>query len=220
MSKHIRAEEIAKLIKEKIENFERQIDLKEVGVVLKVGDGVARVHGLENVEYGEIVKFENGTEGIAFNLEEDNVGIVLMGEETGISEGSKVERTGRIADAPVGDALIGRVVDALGNPIDGKGPIEYTERRAIERIAPGIMTRKPVHEPLQTGIKAIDGLIPIGRGQRELIIGDRQTGKTTIAIDTILNQKLKIVFTSHNVTFGSKLRTWSVKLLKPFRDRD
>ena len=189
MNKQIRAEEIAKLIKEKIEKFERQIDLKEIGVVLKVGDGVARVYGLENVEYGEIVKFENGTEGIAFNLEEDNVGIILMGEESGISEGSKVERTGRIADAPVGDALIGRVVDALGNPIDGKGPIEYTERRAIERIAPGIMTRKPVHEPLQTGIKAIDGLIPIGRGQRELIIGDRQTGKTTIAIDTILNQK-------------------------------
>jgi len=150
---------------------------------------VARVYGLENVEFGEVVEFEDGTEGVAFNLEEDNVGVVLMGEGRGVVEGGKAKRTGRILDMPVGDGLIGRVLDPLGNAIDGKGELDYVERRAVERIAPGIVTRKPIHEPLQTGIKAIDALIPIGRGQRELIIGDRQTGKTTIAIDTILNQK-------------------------------
>ena len=185
----VRSEEVLELIKKQIEEFEYSIKFEETGIVIKVGDGVARVYGLEDVEYGEVVEFEDGTEGVAFNLEEDNVGIVLLGEGKGIVEGGKVKRTGRILDVPVGDALIGRVVDALGNPIDGKGPIDYAERRAVERIAPGIVTRKPVHEPLQTGIKAIDALIPIGRGQRELIIGDRQTGKTTIAIDTILNQK-------------------------------
>ncbi|WP_457567775.1 F0F1 ATP synthase subunit alpha [Desulfurobacterium sp.] len=185
----VRSEEVLELIKKQIEEFEYSIKFEETGVVIKVGDGVARVYGLDDVEYGEVVEFEDGTEGVAFNLEEDNVGIVLLGEGKGIVEGGKVKRTGRILDVPVGDALIGRVVDALGNPIDGKGDIDYAERRAVERIAPGIVTRKPVHEPLQTGIKAIDALIPIGRGQRELIIGDRQTGKTTIAIDTILNQK-------------------------------
>jgi len=185
----IRAEEISELIRKQIEEFEASVKLDETGIVIKVGDGVARVYGLENVEYGEVVEFEDGTEGVAFNLEEDNVGVVLLGEGRGIVEGSKAKRTGRILDMPVGDGLIGRVLDPLGRPIDGKGDIEYVERRAVERIAPGLVTRKPVHEPLQTGIKAIDALIPIGRGQRELIIGDRQTGKTTIAIDTILNQK-------------------------------
>jgi F-type H+-transporting ATPase subunit alpha len=185
----IRAEEISELIKKQIEEFEASVELEETGIVLKVGDGVARVYGLENVEYGEVVEFEDGTEGVAFNLEEDNVGVVLLGEGRGIVEGSKAKRTGRILDMPVGDGLIGRVLDPLGKPLDGKGEVEYVERRAVERIAPGIVTRRPVHEPLQTGIKAIDALIPIGRGQRELIIGDRQTGKTTIAIDTILNQK-------------------------------
>ncbi len=185
----VRAEEISELIRKQIEEFEASVKLDETGIVIKVGDGVARVYGLENVEYGEVVEFEDGTEGVAFNLEEDNVGVVLLGEGKGIVEGGKAKRTGRILDMPVGDGLIGRVLDPLGRPIDGKGDIEYVERRAVERIAPGIVTRKPVHEPLQTGIKAIDALIPIGRGQRELIIGDRQTGKTTIAIDTILNQK-------------------------------
>ena len=185
----VRAEEISELIRKQIEEFEASVKLDETGIVIKVGDGVARVYGLENVEYGEVVEFEDGTEGVAFNLEEDNVGVVLLGEGRGIVEGGKAKRTGRILDMPVGDGLIGRVLDPLGRPIDGKGEIEYVERRAVERIAPGIVTRKPVHEPLQTGIKAIDALIPIGRGQRELIIGDRQTGKTTIAIDTILNQK-------------------------------
>ena len=185
----IRAEEISELIRKQIEEFEASVNLDETGIVIKVGDGVARVYGLENVEFGEVVEFEDGTEGVAFNLEEDNVGVVLLGEGRGIVEGGKAKRTGRILDMPVGEGLIGRVLDPLGNPIDGKGEIEYVERRAVERIAPGIVTRKPVHEPLQTGIKAIDALIPIGRGQRELIIGDRQTGKTTIAIDTILNQK-------------------------------
>jgi F-type H+-transporting ATPase subunit alpha len=185
----IRAEEISELIRKQIEEFEASVKLDETGIVIKVGDGVARVYGLENVEYGEVVEFVDGTEGVAFNLEEDNVGVVLLGEGRGIVEGSKAKRTGRILDMPVGDGLVGRVLDPLGRPIDGKGDIDYVERRAVERIAPGLVTRKPVHEPLQTGIKAIDALIPLGRGQRELIIGDRQTGKTTIAIDTILNQK-------------------------------
>ena len=172
----IRAEEISELIRKQIEEFEASFKLDETGIVIKVGDGVARVYGLENVEYGEVVEFEDGTEGVAFNLEEDNVGVVLLGEGRGIVEGSKAKRTGRILDMPVGEGLIGRVLDPLGRPLDGKGEVEYVERRAVERIAPGIVTRKPVHEPLQTGIKAIDALIPIGRGQRELIIGDRQTG--------------------------------------------
>ena len=211
----IRAEEISELIRKQIEEFEASVNLDETGIVIKVGDGVARVYGLENVEFGEVVEFEDGTEGVAFNLEEDNVGVVLLGEGRGIVEGGKAKRTGRILDMPVGEGLIGRVLDPLGNPIDGKGDIEYVERRAVERIAPGIVTRKPVHEPLQTGIKAIDALIPIGRGQRELIIGDRQTGKTTIAIDTILNQKREGVICVY-CAVGQKRSTvaQTVQLLK------
>jgi F-type H+-transporting ATPase subunit alpha len=211
----IRAEEISELIRRQIEEFEASVKLDETGIVIKVGDGVARVYGLENVEYGEVVEFEDGTQGLAFNLEEDNVGVVLLGEGKGIREGGKAKRTGRILDMPVGDGLIGRVLDPLGNPIDGKGEIEYVERRAVERIAPGIVTRKPVHEPLQTGIKAIDALIPIGRGQRELIIGDRQTGKTTIAIDTILAQKREGVICVY-CAIGQKRSTvaQTVQLLK------
>ena len=211
----VRAEEISELIRKQIEEFETSVKLDETGIVIKVGDGVARVYGLENVEYGEVVEFEDGTEGIAFNLEEDNVGVVLLGEGEGIVEGGKAKRTGRILDVPVGDGLIGRVVDPLGNPLDGKGNIEYSERRAVERIAPGLVTRKPVHEPLQTGIKAIDALIPIGRGQRELIIGDRQTGKTTIGIDTILNQKRENVICIY-CAIGQKRSTvaQTIQLLK------
>jgi len=211
----IRAEEISELIRKQIEEFEASVKLDETGIVIKVGDGVARVYGLENVEYGEVVEFEDGTEGVAFNLEEDNVGVVLLGEGKGIVEGGKAKRTGRILDMPVGDGLIGRVLDPLGRPIDGKGDIEYVERRAVERIAPGLVTRKPVHEPLQTGIKAIDALIPIGRGQRELIIGDRQTGKTTIAIDTILNQKREGVICVY-CAIGQKRSTvaQTIQLLK------
>jgi len=211
----VRAEEISELIRKQIEEFEASVNLDETGIVIKVGDGVARVYGLENVEYGEVVEFEDGTEGVAFNLEEDNVGVVLLGEGKGIVEGGKAKRTGRILDMPVGDGLIGRVLDPLGKPIDGKGDIEYVERRAVERIAPGIVTRKPVHEPLQTGIKAIDALIPIGRGQRELIIGDRQTGKTTIAIDTILNQKREGVICIY-CAIGQKRSTvaQTIQLLK------
>jgi F-type H+-transporting ATPase subunit alpha len=211
----IRAEEISELIRKQIEEFEASVKLDETGIVIKVGDGVARVYGLENVEYGEVVEFEDGTEGVAFNLEEDNVGVVLLGEGKGIVEGGKAKRTGRILDMPVGDGLIGRVLDPLGRPIDGKGDIEYVERRAVERIAPGLVTRKPVHEPLQTGIKAIDALIPIGRGQRELIIGDRQTGKTTVAIDTILNQKREGVICVY-CAIGQKRSTvaQTIQLLK------
>ncbi len=217
----VRAEEISELIRKQIEEFEASVKLDETGIVIKVGDGVARVYGLENVEYGEVVEFEDGTEGVAFNLEEDNVGVVLLGEGKGIVEGGKAKRTGRILDMPVGDGLIGRVLDPLGRPIDGKGDIEYVERRAVERIAPGIVTRKPVHEPLQTGIKAIDALIPIGRGQRELIIGDRQTGKTTIAIDTILNQKREGVICIY-CAIGQKRSTvaQTIQLLKEYGAMD
>ena len=211
----VRAEEISELIRKQIEEFEATVELDETGIVIKVGDGVARVYGLENVEYGEVVEFEDGTEGVAFNLEEDNVGVVLLGEGRGIVEGGKARRTGRILDMPVGDGLIGRVLDPLGKPLDGKGEVEYVERRAVERIAPGIVTRRPVHEPLQTGIKAIDALIPIGRGQRELIIGDRQTGKTTIAIDTTLSQKREDVICVY-CAVGQKRSTvaHTIQLLK------
>ena len=185
----IRAEEISAIIRKQIENFDKQATKTEVGTILKVGDGIARVHGLDNVEAGELVEFPGGIVGMALNLEEDNVGVVIFGEDRHIKEGDEVKRTGRITEVPVGEALIGRVVDSLGQPIDGKGPIEATESRRIEVIAPGIVARRSVHEPLQTGLKAIDSMVPIGRGQRELIIGDRQTGKTAIAIDTIINQK-------------------------------
>ena len=185
----IRAEEISALIKQQIENYESEIQVSDVGTVIQVGDGIARAHGLDNVMAGELVEFSNGVMGMALNLEENNVGIVILGPYTGIKEGDEVRRTGRIMEVPVGEALIGRVVNPLGQPVDGLGPIETTETRPIESPAPGVMDRKSVHEPLQTGIKAIDALVPIGRGQRELIIGDRQTGKTAIAIDTIINQK-------------------------------
>lgn len=185
----IRADEISRIIKEKIGGAASTQDLTEVGSVLSVGDGIARAYGLGKVALGELVEFSNGTKGIALNLEEDNVGIVVMGDTTGIVEGDTVKRTGQIAQVPVGDELVGRVVDALGNPIDGLGDINATETRRIEIKAPGIVGRKSVHEPMQTGLKAIDSMTPVGRGQRELIIGDKKTGKTTVALDTIINQK-------------------------------
>ncbi|MCH8997945.1 MAG: F0F1 ATP synthase subunit alpha [Proteobacteria bacterium] len=185
----IRAAEISAILKEQIENFGAEADVAEVGQVLSVGDNVARIYGLDNVQAGELVEFPGGLMGMALNLEADNVGVVLFGQDRGIKEGDVVKRTGAIVDVPVGKGLLGRVVDALGNPIDGKGPIESTERKRVEVKAPGIIPRRSVHEPMQTGLKAIDCLIPVGRGQRELIIGDRQTGKTAIALDTILNQK-------------------------------
>lgn len=185
----IKAEEISKLIKQQIETFEADIEVSDVGTVIEVGDGIARAHGLENAMAGELLEFENGVMGLAQNLEESNVGIVILGEYTDIKEGTEVRRTGRIMQVPVGEELLGRVVNTLGQPIDGKGPINTTKTRPIEAQAPGVMDRQSVFEPLHTGIKAIDALIPIGRGQRELIIGDRQTGKTSIAIDTIINQK-------------------------------
>ncbi|RMG44107.1 MAG: F0F1 ATP synthase subunit alpha [Candidatus Dadabacteria bacterium] len=185
----IKAEEISQLLKEKIANFSAAQELSETGTVLSVGDGIARVHGLSDVALGELIEFPGGIQGIAFNLEEDNVGAIIMGEVRHIHEGDTVKRTGKIAQVPVGEALIGRVVDALGNPIDGLGEIEAEEYRRIEVKAPGIVKRKSVHEPLQTGLKSIDSMTPIGRGQRELIIGDRKTGKTAVALDTIINQK-------------------------------
>src|SRR5579871_5060299 len=185
----IRADEITKILRQEIENYERAIDVSEVGSVISVGDGIARIHGLEKVMAGELIQFEHDVSGIAMNLEEDQVGAVLLGEYQHIVEGSGVRRTGRIMSVPVGDALVGRVVNALGQPIDGKGPIASDQFNPIERIAPGVVDRQPVKQPMQTGIKAIDAMIPIGRGQRELIIGDRQTGKTAIALDTIINQR-------------------------------
>jgi len=185
----IRAAEISAILKDQIENFGAEADVAEVGQVLSVGDNVARVYGLDNVQAGELVEFPGGVMGMALNLETDNVGVVLFGEDRGIKEGDVVKRTGSIVDVPVGKNLLGRVVDALGNPIDGKGPIGDVERKRVEVKAPGIIPRRSVHEPVQTGLKAIDSLIPVGRGQRELIIGDRQTGKTAIALDTILNQR-------------------------------
>jgi F-type H+-transporting ATPase subunit alpha len=185
----IRAAEISAILKDQIKNFGQEAEVTEVGQVLSVGDGIARVYGLDNVQAGEMVEFENGTRGMALNLETDNVGIVIFGGDREIKEGQTVKRTRAIVDVPVGKGLLGRVVDALGNPIDGRGPIVSSERRRVDVKAPGIIPRKSVHEPMATGLKAIDALIPIGRGQRELIIGDRQTGKTAIALDTILNQK-------------------------------
>jgi len=185
----IRADEITTLLRQEIENYEGAIDVSEVGSVISIGDGIARIHGLEKVMSGELIEFPHGVAGIAMNLEEDQVGAVLLGDSIEIKEGDQVRRSGRIMSVPVGDAMIGRVVNALGQPIDDKGPIATTQFNAIERAAPGVVDRRPVKEPLQTGIKAIDAMIPIGRGQRELIIGDRQTGKTAIALDTIINQK-------------------------------
>lgn len=185
----VQADEISSIIKERIENFELNVDINETGKVVSYGDGIAQVYGLNNVMAGEMVEFEDGTEGLAMNLEENSVGIVVLGKGKELREGMSVKRLNKLLRVPVGDALLGRVVNALGEPIDGKGPIETSETRFVEEKAPGIMARKSVHEPMATGIKAIDALVPIGRGQRELIIGDRQTGKTTVALDTIINQK-------------------------------
>ena len=185
----INPSEITKVIKDQIKNFGKDAEVSEVGQVLSVGDGIARIYGLDNVEAGEMVEFSEGTKGMALNLETDNVGVVIFGDDSHIKEGDIVKRTGEIVDVPVGKELLGRVVDGLGNPIDGKGSINSKDKKRVEVKAPGIIPRKSVSEPMQTGLKAIDSLIPIGRGQRELIIGDRQTGKTAIAIDTIINQK-------------------------------
>ncbi len=185
----ISADEIASVIQKEIANFESQIDVREVGTVLEVGDGIARVHGLTGVSAGEMVEFPGGIIGLAFNLEESSVGVIILGDYLKINEGDQVKALGTLLSVPVGDAVIGRVIDPLGNPLDGKGPISSTETRPVEVIAPGVAERKPVHEPMQTGIKAVDAMTPVGRGQRELIIGDRKTGKTAIAIDAIINQK-------------------------------
>ena len=206
MSAKIKADEISTIIKERIENFDLSVDVEETGKVISVADGVANVYGLKNVMAGEMVEFESGEKGMALNLEESSVGIVILGKTSGITEGSSVKRLKKLLRVPVGDALIGRVVNSLGEPIDAKGPIEATESRFVEEKAKGIMARKSVHEPLQTGIKAIDTLVPIGRGQRELIIGDRQTGKTTVAIDTIINQKGQDVICIY-VAIGQKQST-------------
>jgi F-type H+-transporting ATPase subunit alpha len=202
----IKAEEISQIIKQRLASYKTAVDVAEVGTVLEVGDGIARIYGLDNAMAMEILDFPKGVRGMVLNLEEDNVGAVLLGDDTLISEGDQVRRTGRIAQVPVGDAVVGRVVDALGVPLDGKGPIDAKEFKPIERLAPGVVDRQPVREPLQTGIKAIDAMIPIGRGQRELIIGDRQTGKTAIAVDTIINQKGKDVFCFYVAT-GQKRST-------------
>ncbi len=217
MAISIRPDEVSSIIRQQIEQYDQEVKVSNVGTVLQVGDGIARVYGLEQVMAGELVEFEDGTVGIAQNLEEDNVGAVLMGDGINIQEGSSVTATGRIAAIPVGDALIGRVVDALARPIDGKGDIQASETRLIESSAPGIIERKSVYEPMQTGITAIDAMIPIGRGQRELIIGDRQTGKTTIAVDTILNQKGGDVICVY-VAIGQKASTVA-QVVEVFRER-
>ncbi|EKD41842.1 MAG: hypothetical protein ACD_73C00497G0001, partial [uncultured bacterium] len=202
----IRAEEISAILKKEIENFDKAVDTAEVGAVVSVGDGIARVHGLDKVLAGELVEFPGGIRGIVLNLEEGNVGVAVMGSDIKVKEGDTVRRTNLIAEVPVGEALVGRVVNSLGEPVDGLGAIVSKETRRIEIKAPGIVKRKGVHEPMQTGIKAIDAMIPIGRGQRELIIGDRQTGKTAIALDTIINQKGQNVFCFY-VAIGQKQST-------------
>ncbi len=211
----IKAEEISEIIKRQLQGFEAEIDLKEAGRVIEVGDGIARIYGLERALAGELLEFPGGVYGLVLNLEADNVGAVLLGDDTKIKEGDPVTRTKRIAQVPVGEALIGRVVNALGQPVDGKGPIDTKETRTIERYAPGVVDRRSVKEPLQTGLKAIDAMIPIGRGQRELIIGDRGTGKTAIGIDTILNQKGQGVYCFY-VAVGQKKSTVAqvVKILE------
>ncbi len=202
----LRAEEISQIIKDQIENYEKKVEVSETGTILTVGDGIARIYGLENAMAGELLLFPHDIYGMVLNLEEDNVGAAIFGEDTEISEGDEVKRTGRIVEVPVGEALLGRVVNALGQPIDGKGPIESEHSRRVEIKAPGIVDRQSVHEPLQTGLKAIDSMVPIGRGQRELIIGDRQTGKTAVAIDTIINQKDTDVYCIY-VAIGQKRST-------------
>lgn len=212
----IRPEEVSAVIRQQIENYEAKTEAEEIGTVIMVGDGIARVYGLSKVMAGELLEFPNGEMGMALNLEEDNVGVVILGSDLGIKEGDTVRRTKRIAEVPVGEALLGRIVDPLGRPLDGKGPIETKHFRAVESPAPGVIDRKPVHEPLQTGIKAIDSMIPIGRGQRELIIGDRQTGKTAIAVDTIINQKGQGVYCIY-VAIGQKNSTVA-QLVRSLRD--
>ena len=212
----IKAEEISSIIKEKIKGFDQRVDVKEMGYVIQVGDNIAKVYGLEGAMAGELLEFPGGVYGVALNLEEDSVGAVLLGEDVGIREGDPVKRTGRIAEVPVGEALVGRVVDAIGMPIDGKGPINAKETRLIEIRAPGVVERQSVGEPLQTGLKAIDAMIPVGRGQRELIIGDRQTGKTAIAVDTIINQKGLDVYCFY-VAIGQK-RSTVARVVKTLED--
>src|SRR5262247_954565 len=202
----IKAEEISEIIKKQLQGYEVEVDLQEAGRVIEVGDGIARIYGLQGAMAGELLQFPGDVFGLVLNLEEDNVGAVLLGSDTLIKEGDTVTRTKRIAQVPVGEALVGRVVNALGQPVDGKGPIDAKESRNIERYAPGVVDRRSVKEPLQTGLKAIDAMIPIGRGQRELIIGDRGTGKTAIGIDTIINQKGQDVFCFY-VAIGQKLST-------------
>ncbi len=203
---NLKPEEISSVIKEQIKHYSTKFDVSDTGTVIQVADGIARIHGLENAMQGELLEFPNDVFGMVQNLEEDNVGAVLLGDHKNINEGDVVKTTGRVVEVPVGDALLGRVVNALGQPIDGKGPIETEKYRQIERVASGVISRKSVDTPLQTGIKAIDSMVPIGRGQRELIIGDRQTGKTAIAIDTIINQKgqgVKCIY----VAIGQKAST-------------
>ncbi len=214
----IRPDEITKILKKQIQGLQQGLDVKEVGTVLQVGDGIAKIYGLENAMSGELLEFPGGVVGMVLNLEENDVGAILFGEDVGIREGDQVRRTGRISEVPVGDALVGRVVDPVGRPLDGKGPIETKERRRVEVIAPGIIDRQPVREPLQTGLKAIDAMIPIGRGQRELIIGDRQTGKTAIAVDTIINQKGENVVCIY-VAVGQK-RSTVARVIKTLEDHD
>jgi F-type H+-transporting ATPase subunit alpha len=218
MATQIRTDEITKIIKQQLAGYERGIDIAEVGSVLQVGDGIARVYGLEKAMAGELLEFPHGVFGLALNLEEDNIGAVLMGESREVMEGDPVKRTGKIIQVPVGEALVGRVVNPLGIPIDGKGPIKSNVSYPIERIAPGVVDRQPVREPLQTGLKAIDAMIPIGRGQRELIIGDRQTGKTAVAVDTIINQKGKGVICIY-VACGQKQSTIA-QVVKTLEDHD
>lgn len=213
----IRPDEISSIIRQQIEQYDQEVKVADVGTVLQVGDGIARVYGLDKAMAGELLEFEDGTTGIALNLEEDNVGAVLMGTGRDLQEGSSVRSTGRIAQVPVGDAMVGRVLDALARPIDGKGDVQTSESRLIESPAPGIIQRKSVYEPLQTGITAIDSMVPIGRGQRELIIGDRQTGKTAVAIDTILNQKGQDVICVY-VAIGQKASTVA-QVVDTFRER-
>jgi len=217
----IKADEITKIIREQIEEYRAGVDVSEVGNVISVGDGIARVYGLEKAMAGELLEFPHGVMGLALNLEESQVGVVLLGEYTEIREGDQVRRTGRIMEVPVGEALVGRVVNALAQPIDGKGPIVTKDRTPVERLAPGVIDRQPVKEPLQTGLKAIDSMIPIGRGQRELIIGDRQTGKTALALDTIINQKGQNVVCVY-VAIGQKRSTIAqvVKTLEEYGAMD
>lgn len=213
----IKPEEISSIIKNEIESYKKKVEVNNVGSVIQVGDGIARVYGLKEAMAGELLEFPGGVYGMALNLEENNVGVVLLGDSITIKEGDTVRATGKIVEVPVGECMLGRVVDPLGNPIDGKGPINATEFRPVEKKAPGIVKRKSVHEPLQTGIKSIDGMVPVGRGQRELIIGDRQTGKTAVAIDAIINQKgngVKCIY----VAIGQKRSTVAqvVKKLEEF----